>query len=102
VVLGAGTAIALPGTNSVRSNDLKDGAVCRPPGSRTRRRRAARRRRSPTPAPGSRCVSTVQTVQTLTRLHEGEFVESVVRKTGGGNLTVSGPQAYLSLAWLGP
>jgi hypothetical protein len=27
VVLGAGTAIALPGTNSVRSNDLKDGAV---------------------------------------------------------------------------
>jgi hypothetical protein len=27
VVLGAGTAIALPGTDSVRSNDLKDGAV---------------------------------------------------------------------------
>jgi hypothetical protein len=27
VVLGAGTAIALPGTNSVRSNDLEDGAV---------------------------------------------------------------------------
>jgi hypothetical protein len=45
---------------------------------------------------------TVQTVQTLARLHEGEFVESVVRQTGGGSLTVSGPQAYLSLAWLGP
>ena len=27
VVLGAGTAVALPGTNSVRSNDLKNGAV---------------------------------------------------------------------------
>jgi hypothetical protein len=25
-----------------------------------------------------------------------------VRQTGGGSLTVSGPQAYLSLAWLGP
>jgi hypothetical protein len=27
VALGAGTAVALPGTNSVRSNDIKDGAV---------------------------------------------------------------------------
>jgi hypothetical protein len=27
VVLGVGSAVALPGTNSVRSNDIKDGAV---------------------------------------------------------------------------
>jgi hypothetical protein len=47
-------------------------------------------------------AATVQTVQTLAHLEEGEFVEAVVRKTGGGSLTVSGPQAYLSLAWLGP
>jgi hypothetical protein len=47
-------------------------------------------------------ATTVQTVQTLARLGDGEFVEAVVRKTGGGSLTVSGPQAYLSLAWLGP
>jgi hypothetical protein len=47
-------------------------------------------------------AATVQTVQTLARLQEGEFVEAVVRKTGGGGLTVSGPEAYLSFAWLGP
>ena len=47
-------------------------------------------------------AGTVQTVQTLARLDEGEFVEAVVRKTGGGSLAVSGPQNYLSLAWLGP
>jgi hypothetical protein len=47
-------------------------------------------------------AATVQTVQTLARLEEGDFVEAVVRKTGGGSLTVSGSQSYLSLAWLGP
>jgi hypothetical protein len=47
-------------------------------------------------------AATVQTVQTLARLAEGEFVEAVVRKTGGGSLSVSGAQNYLSLAWLGP
>jgi hypothetical protein len=47
-------------------------------------------------------AATVQAVQTLARLEEGDFVEAVVRKTGGGSLTVSGPQAHLSLAWLGP
>lgn len=47
-------------------------------------------------------AATVQTVQTLARLEEGDFVEAVVRKTGGGSLSVSGSQNYLSLAWLGP
>jgi hypothetical protein len=46
-------------------------------------------------------AATVQTVQTLARLEDGDFVEAVVRKTGGGSLSVSGPQNYLSLAWLG-
>jgi hypothetical protein len=45
---------------------------------------------------------TVQTVQTLARLVDGAFVEAVVHKTGGGSLSVTGPQNYLSLAWLGP
>jgi hypothetical protein len=47
-------------------------------------------------------AATVQTVQTLARLAEGEFVEAVVRKTGGGALSVSGTPNHLSLAWLGP
>jgi hypothetical protein len=47
-------------------------------------------------------AATVQTVQTLARLEEGEFVEAVVRKTGGGALSVSGTPNHLSLAWLGP
>jgi hypothetical protein len=45
---------------------------------------------------------TQQTVQTLARLDGGDFVEAVVRKTGGGSLTVDGPESYLSIAWLGP
>jgi hypothetical protein len=47
-------------------------------------------------------AETLQTVQTLARLQKGEFVEAVVRKTGGGSLTVSGSDSHLSIAWLGP
>jgi hypothetical protein len=47
-------------------------------------------------------AETQQTVQTLARLDGGDFVEAVVRKTGGGSLTVDGPETYLSIAWLGP
>jgi hypothetical protein len=47
-------------------------------------------------------AETLQTVQTLARLDAGDFVEAVVRKTGGGSLIVTGPESYLSLAWLGP
>ena len=45
---------------------------------------------------------TLQTVQTLARLGDGDFVQAVVRKTGGGTLTVDGASSYLSIAWLGP
>jgi hypothetical protein len=47
-------------------------------------------------------AETLQTVQTLARLDAGDFVEAVVRKTGGGSLIVNGPESYLTLAWLGP
>jgi hypothetical protein len=47
-------------------------------------------------------TETLQSVQTLARLEAGDFVEAVVRKTGGGSLVISGPENYLSIAWLGP
>jgi hypothetical protein len=47
-------------------------------------------------------AETLQTVQTLARLDDGDFVQAVVRKTGGGSLTVDGASNYLSIAWLGP
>src|ERR671918_514763 len=47
-------------------------------------------------------AATVQSVQTLDRLEQGAFIQAVVRKTGGGSLTIDGPESYLSIAWLGP
>jgi hypothetical protein len=47
-------------------------------------------------------AATLQTVQTIARLDAGDFVEAVVRKTGGGSLVVNGPSNHLSIAWLGP
>jgi hypothetical protein len=46
--------------------------------------------------------STVQTVQTLVRLDEGDYVDAVVRQSANNTLVVQGATNTLALAWLSP
>jgi hypothetical protein len=46
--------------------------------------------------------STVQTVQTLVRLDERDYVEAVVRQSANNALVVQGAANTLALAWLSP
>jgi hypothetical protein len=46
--------------------------------------------------------STLQTVQTLVRMEEGDYVEAVVRQTANNPLVVQGATNSLAFAWLSP